>query len=114
MTRVRVPVLALALLVSSVTLSAPRAALAFTYSRSFDIVLVHGYAPFNCPGTKVSSDWQPLKTDLGEDGWTGVVHEAGYHRCDAGGPARDSIDGHHRPPTTPHRQAFSARRPPPH
>ncbi len=107
MTRVRVPVLALALLVSSVTLSAPRAALAFTYSRSFDIVLVHGYAPFNCPGTKVSSDWQPLKTDLGEDGWTGVVHEAGYYSCDAGVPAGDSIDGHHRPAASAHGEYFA-------
>lgn len=106
MTRGRVPVLALTLLLAGLLL-APRAALAFTYSKSFDIVLVHGYSPVGCPGTNVSDDWAPLEGDLAEDGWTGVVHEVGYYSCDAGVPAGDWIDGHHRPGASPHGEYFA-------
>jgi hypothetical protein len=101
-----VPVMMLALLIA-VVLAAPRAALAFTYSRSFDIVLIHGYAPFGCPGTNPASDWQPLTGDLREDGWSGVVHDIGFYSCDAGVPAGDWIDGHHRPGASAHGEYFA-------
>lgn len=99
--RVRVPVLAV-LLLACVTLAAPRSALAFTYSRSFDVVLVHGYAPTGCPGTNVADDWQPLVTDLAEHGWTGAKHEIGFYSCDAGVPTGDWTDTHHRPGASAH------------
>src|SRR5215471_9694242 len=102
----RIRVLALALLVA-VGLMAPAPALAFTYSRSFDIVLVHGYSPVGCPGTNVASDWQPLSADLAEDGWTGVEHEVGFYSCDAGVPAGDWIDPHHRPGARAHGEYYA-------
>jgi putative serine esterase DUF676 len=106
MARARVPVLALVLLVS-VLLMAPGAALAFTPSKAFDIVLVHGYAPTGCPGTNVANDWQPLTADLREDGWTGAIHEIGFYSCDAGVPAGDWIDPHHRPGAGAHDEYFA-------
>lgn len=106
MRRVPVSALALALLAMALVM-APRAALAFTPGRSFDIVLLHGYAPTGCPGTNVASDWQPLAGDLGEDGWTGVVHEIGYYSCDVGVPSGDWIDTHHRPGASPHGEYFA-------
>jgi len=106
MARARVPVLALVPLVS-VLLMAPGAALAFTPSKAFDIVLVHGYAPTGCPGTNVANDWQPLTADLREDGWTGAIHEIGYYSCDAGVPAGDWIDPHHRPGAGAHGEYFA-------
>jgi hypothetical protein len=104
--RVPVSVLTLALLAMALVM-APRAALAFTPGRSFDIVLLHGYAPTGCPGTNVAADWQPLAGDLHEDGWTGVVHEIGYYSCDAGVPSGDWIDTHHRPGASPHGEYFA-------
>lgn len=98
--------LTLALLAVAV-MTAPRSALAFTPSKSFDIVLLHGYAPTGCPGTNVASDWQPLAADLGEDGWTGIKHEIGYYSCDAGVPSGDWIDIHHRPGASPHGEYFA-------
>jgi hypothetical protein len=104
MSRVRTVLL---VLLAAAALLAPRSALAFTYSKSFDVVLVHGYAPFGCPGTDVASDWAPLTADLEEDGWTGVEHQVGFYSCDSGVPAGDWIDTHHRPGASPHGEYFA-------
>jgi hypothetical protein len=105
-TRAHVSGVALVLLTAALLMGS-RAAFAFSPSRSFDVVLLHGYAPTGCPGTNVASDWQPLAADLGEDGWTGVTHEIGYYACDAGVPAADWIDAHHRPGASPHGEYFA-------
>lgn len=106
MTHARMPVLALVLVLVA-ALWAPRAALAFTYSKSYDIALLHGYAPTGCPGTNVASDWQPLTADLVEDGWTGIEHDIGFYSCDSGVPTGDWIDVHHRPGASPHGEYYA-------
>lgn len=91
-----------AALTTGMLLALPQPAMAFTYSKSYDVLLIHGYAPTGCPGNDVAAEWQALRSDLVEDGWSGVEHEAGFYSCDQNVPAGDWIDGHHRPGVAGH------------
>lgn len=71
------------LLVVGLTFAMQQPASAFTYSRGDAVVMVHGYAPFGCPGND-SNAFNPIVRTLTRYGWTDTGHmdKIGFYSCD--------------------------------
>lgn len=87
---------ALVLLFLAFTVGAAQPASAYTSSRAYPVVLVHGYKPgvgVTCPGYDLSQYWYYVKQTLQQYlGWSGGVVGLKFYTCDINYDA--SLDGH--------------------
>lgn len=84
---------AIALVFLALTVGMPAPGSAYTSSRAYPVLLVHGYDPdFSCAGYDVASTWYYVKSTLQSLGWTGGIVGLKYYWCDTNYDA--SVDSH--------------------